>query len=73
MIYNVVMIDRYTDGEIEVNFKSYRDLDQARAYYDHLIATHNARVIEGDEYYTVFDEDDEGNFLVLEIMESRLN
>lgn len=73
MIYNVVMIDRYADGEIEVNFKSYRDLDQARAYYDHIIAIHNTRVIEGDEWYTVFDEDENGDFLIMEIMESRLN
>lgn len=72
MIVNVVIIDRYADGTIEVNFKSFSDMSKAKEYYDNLIVRQDRPIVDGDEYWTLFEKDENGDILEIEIMESRI-
>lgn len=72
MIANVVIIDRYADGTIEVNFKSFSDMSKAKEYYDNLIVRQDRPIVDGDEYWTLFEKDENGDILEIEIMESRI-
>ena len=72
MIANVVIIDRYADGTIEVNFKSFSDMSKAKEYYDNLVVRQDRPIVDGDEYWTLFEKDENGDILEIEIMESRI-
>ena len=72
MIANVVIIDRYADGTIEVNFKSFSDMSKAKEYDDNLIVRQDRPIVDGDEYWTLFEKDENGDILEIEIMESRI-
>lgn len=72
MIANVVIIDRYADGSIEVNFKSFSDMSKAKEYYDNLVVRQDRPIVDGDEYWTLFEKDENGDILEIEIMESRI-